>query len=33
MGKLLLRKTSKGLNTFFSVLAEFGKGAGYALRN
>lgn len=33
MGKLLLRKASKGLNTMLSVLAEFGKGAGYALRH
>ncbi|SHF68116.1 hypothetical protein SAMN05444344_1159 [Tenacibaculum mesophilum] len=33
MGKLLLRKMSRGFNTLLSVLAEFGKGAGYALRH
>ncbi len=33
MGKLLLRKTSKGLTTILSVLTKFGEGAGYALRH
>ncbi len=33
MGKFLLTKTTKGVNSFFSALAEFGKGAGYALRH
>ncbi len=33
MGKFLLTKTTKGINSFFSALAEYGKGASYALRH
>ncbi len=33
MGKFLLKKTTKGINSFFSVLAECGKGASYALKH
>lgn len=33
MGKNLVKKASDVLGNFLSVLAEFGKGASYALRN
>ncbi|CAL2103822.1 conserved hypothetical protein [Tenacibaculum sp. 190130A14a] len=33
MGKILLKKTASVLNDLLSTLAEFGKGASYALRH
>ena len=33
MGKFLLKKTTSTVNEILSILAEFGKGASYALRH
>ena len=33
MGKLLIKKTRLFFSRLLLVLGEFGKGAGYALRN